>query len=340
VQLSIVVRWLSRGLLWRVSHTVFILLFIHLSLSFVSLMAKLQRMSRVAAVLFALAVLCVCGVMVTPVTATVPYTHANGLDALYFTKVTYCSEGDIRSWTCGMTCKRHNNFRVLSLITNPGLSLLSYVGIDDDTRRVVVAFRGAYDTSNIIGSSGVLPVAYDSMLGCGDDCKVHAVYQSYYGTLRFYIRRHVVGALQWNPTYSVLVTGHSMGGALAQLAATDLQTQIARYGFSPLPMVHLYTFGALRVGNKAYAAWAVNLLDNAAHFHVTHAQDPVPRLPPFTGLLGFFHVPHEIYYPANDATFIVCDDSTSAEAKNCINGAKGRNNDDHLFYLGVSTGCG
>lgn len=292
--------------------------------------------------MFRLLLLCLLGTLCllsTPSTAAVAYTHANGLDALYFTKATYCTQGEIESWTCGMTCKQHNNFRVTAMVTNPDLSLLSYVGVDDDSKRVVVAFRGATDASNMIGSAAVLPVAYDAKIGCGDDCKVHAIYQGYYGTLRYYIRRQVIGALQWNPTYSVLVTGHSMGGAMAQLAATDLQTQIDRYGFSPRPLVHLYTFGALRVGNKAYAAWAMNLLDNAPHFHVTHARDPVPRMPPLTGWLGFFHVPYEIYYPGDDTTYRTCDDSLTSEETNCINAVSGSNNSDHLYYLGMDTGC-
>ena len=280
--------------------------------------------------------LCLLGV---PGSASVPYTHANGLDALYFAKAAYCPEDAIRSWTCGTACMQHSNFRVLAVIRKDDLSLLSYVGVDDDRQRVVVAFRGASELKNMIGSAGVLPVTLDKRLGCGDNCKVHAVYQSYYENMRYFVRRYVVGALQWNPSYSVLVTGNSMGGGLSLLAAPDLQTQIDRYGFSPRPLVHLYTFGALRVSNKAYSAWAVNLLGDAAHFRVTHRYDPVPRFPPFPSLFGYVHVPQEIYYPGNDNVFVVCDDSVSAESKSCNNAAKNRDNNDHSHYLGVTTGC-
>ncbi|MBT9314241.1 lipase family protein [Leptothoe spongobia] len=45
-----------------------------------------------------------------------------------------------------------------------------------------------------------------------------------------------------------VMTGHSLGGALAKLCAVDLQ-----YNFSPKISVEVYTFGAPRVGNKAFA---------------------------------------------------------------------------------------
>jgi hypothetical protein len=45
-----------------------------------------------------------------------------------------------------------------------------------------------------------------------------------------------------------VVTGHSLGGALANLCAVDLQ-----YNFSPEVSVEVYTFGAPRIGNKAFS---------------------------------------------------------------------------------------
>ncbi|MEL6815355.1 MAG: lipase family protein [Cyanobacteria bacterium J06598_3] len=43
------------------------------------------------------------------------------------------------------------------------------------------------------------------------------------------------------------ITGHSLGGAIAKLCALDLQ-----YNFSPEISVEAYSFGAPRVGNKAF----------------------------------------------------------------------------------------
>ena len=60
--------------------------------------------------------------------------------------------------------------------------------------------------------------------------------------------------------HRVLVrAGHSLGGALATLAAHDLQ---AEFGF---PHLHCYTFGAPRTGNHAFAAETSRLVPETWH---------------------------------------------------------------------------
>ncbi len=71
----------------------------------------------------------------------------------------------------------------------------------------------------------------------------------------------------------LLITGHSLGGALATLAAAHL------------PHSLLYSFGAPRVGNRAFAH-AMDRHAERLHRYVNH-RDPVPLLPP--GLLGYRH---------------------------------------------------
>lgn len=64
-------------------------------------------------------------------------------------------------------------------------------------------------------------------------------------------------------------TGHSMGGALATLAST----------FPPGPSA-TYTFGAPRVGDRAFAKALRNVM------RIVHGQDIAPKYPLF---LGYFH---------------------------------------------------
>ncbi|MDV3351344.1 lipase family protein [Leptolyngbyaceae cyanobacterium CCMR0082] len=69
-----------------------------------------------------------------------------------------------------------------------------------------------------------------------------------------------------------LVTGHSLGGALAKLCAVDLQ-----YNFSPDISVEVYTFGAPRVGNKAFAESYNRRVPNTWRF--VNGNDVVSGLP-------------------------------------------------------------
>ncbi|KXZ45674.1 hypothetical protein GPECTOR_52g71 [Gonium pectorale] len=81
--------------------------------------------------------------------------------------------------------------------------------------------------------------------------------------------------------WRVYVTGHSLGGALATLAAYEL----AERRLPADPPVVMYTYGAPRVGNKAFAEAFNALVPDA--FRCTNDKDVVPRVP---RLMGFCHV--------------------------------------------------
>ena len=58
--------------------------------------------------------------------------------------------------------------------------------------------------------------------------------------------------------FSILLTGHSLGGALATLAAYDIRVSLN----VPPCQIECYTFGAPRVGNYAFAHDYNQLLPN------------------------------------------------------------------------------
>lgn len=70
---------------------------------------------------------------------------------------------------------------------------------------------------------------------------------------------------------SIYVTGHSLGGALATLAAHAIKSA------HPSVNMSVYTFGSPRVGNKSFAYEYNSLINN--HFGLISGQDPVARQP-------------------------------------------------------------
>ena len=60
-------------------------------------------------------------------------------------------------------------------------------------------------------------------------------------------------------TLGSLHAGHSLGGALATLAAHDLQAEFR------FPRLHCYTFGAPRTGNHAFAAQTSRMVPETWH---------------------------------------------------------------------------
>lgn len=89
--------------------------------------------------------------------------------------------------------------------------------------------------------------------------------------------------LDANPTYQVVTTGHSLGGAIATLAAADMRSS----GYA----VKLYTFGAPRVSSSELANYITS--QSGGNYRVTHYNDPVPNIPPI--IMNFAHVSPEYY---------------------------------------------
>ncbi|KAF0176454.1 MAG: lipase class 3 [Limisphaerales bacterium] len=101
--------------------------------------------------------------------------------------------------------------------------------------------------------------------------------------------RDLLALIAAHPESPVCFTGHSLGGALALLAARDMVE--ARPGLASRTSV--ITFGAPRVGNRAWSRAYDRLLRDRT-FRLVNEEDPVPRVP--FALRGFQHVGHEIFF--------------------------------------------
>lgn len=80
------------------------------------------------------------------------------------------------------------------------------------------------------------------------------------------------------PKTKVVLTGHSLGGALAVLCALDLHRTFNNID-------HLTTFGQPRVGNGNFANYMTNQIANT--FRVINYADTVTHAPP--SAFGFKH---------------------------------------------------
>ena len=127
------------------------------------------------------------------------------------------------------------------------------------------------------------------------------------------------------PGYRVVVTGHSLGAALASLTIADLASEIRA------PM-YLFNFGCPRVGDLNFAAWFSTFIPNRNR--VTHYKDIVPHCPThfrFTHFSGEFY--HEDYSGDDLRACVGFEDPT------CSYQWTHTSLDDHMIYLGVDVGC-
>ena len=127
----------------------------------------------------------------------------------------------------------------------------------------------------------------------------------------------------------IIVTGHSLGGALSTLSGYFLRK---KYG----GMVKLYNFGCPRVGNESFYKKMKSMFGSTA-YRVVHKDDIVPHWPKAITHEGYHHIEKEVWYKGDDDKYKVCDES--GEDPNCSNSWTGLSIPDHLYYLGKSALC-
>ena len=163
---------------------------------------------------------------------------------------------------------------------------LAHAAVLDMGPARVIAFRGTACLRDWLTDLDckLRPMVYDGL-------RVHEGFRAAAGS----IRERVAGAVGWwkGP---VFLTGHSLGGALAQLVAWWLEV-------NDHPVQGVYTFGSPRVGNgewaRSYAKSWVQLYDlplSRRTYRVVLEEDIVPRVPGV--LMGYRHAGREYFLPS------------------------------------------
>jgi len=131
------------------------------------------------------------------------------------------------------------------------------------------------------------------------------------------IADRVKAAVAAHPAADVVVTGHSMGGAVAYLLALDLLSELA-----VTRKLTLATFGAPRVGDAPLVAHFRRLADKRAAFTelaVRSYNDGVPTLPPMR--LGYRHFARRPLYTPGGALYQVPEEESESTLFRCTVGA-------------------
>jgi triacylglycerol lipase len=159
-------------------------------------------------------------------------------------------------------------------------------GADDG----IVAFRGTANLRNWLTDLECDLKPWQSPHAC-----VHAGFLAAWRS----VRSDVIDAVEdFGPDRRIWLTGHSLGGALAMLAALDLKREVSNASH----IAGCYTFGQPRVGNADFRAW-FNAVHRARAFRVVHSDDIVARVP---WLLGAYrHAGTEVFFPSFAAAPII-----------------------------------
>jgi len=273
-------------------------------------------------------------------------------------RATYCPAADLKNWTCSI-CKDLEPF-VPYFVNNEDSQKYSkhvgfYVGYSPKYNHIIVCFRGSDYLVNFIQDLQYYKVDANYPI-CENislvherrlprapgptkkkSCRVHSGFYEDWMHAKPFVLNATLTALGDHPDARVLVTGHSLGGAIACLGALELSLALNRRD------VVLLTMGEPRVGNVYFADFVHAWVPSAQR--LVHQDDAVPHLPPQGNelllLTAFHHHGQEVWQTGSrDDEFVLCD--PGGEDPKCSNGLMpwDRSVEAHKWYLGWQMHCG
>ncbi|KAF2273726.1 alpha/beta-hydrolase [Westerdykella ornata] len=155
-----------------------------------------------------------------------------------------------------------------------------FVAVDDTNRLIVTAFRGSRSIDNWLTNLQFDLVETNLCSGC----QAHRGFWQSWLDSRTAVMAAIKDARKRRPDYTLVTVGHSLGGAVASLAAAQLRNE----GYN----VDFFSFGAPKVGGTKLSDYISNQ-SGGNNYRVTHWNDPIPRLPP--QVMGYVHISPEYY---------------------------------------------
>ena len=181
--------------------------------------------------------------------AVVPaaYDEAIAQTDIWLNQATGCGKHGISNWTCGRACENAPTLARYTA-TNELLDTMAIVARQSVSECVVV-FRGSKGFANTLEDLFYIPENVSDCTGC----KAHSGFLDDWRSLRREVLQHLASLGCQNS--SLAITGHSLGAAMAALAAYELAKNMR--------VNRVYTYGAPSLRNTLL------LLR-------THARQPTP----------------------------------------------------------------
>ncbi|KAK9696211.1 hypothetical protein K7432_012595, partial [Basidiobolus ranarum] len=241
-------------------------------------------------------------------------THAR------YASAAYCPQAKVTDWSCGERCVGRLN--VTSYFTNEATGIAGYIGYNNEEKKIVISFRGSSNWANWAKNLAILPRTFIYPTA-NENVKVHSgfyeTYTSVEKTVRSGLKEVLTQLKDETDPYKLVITGHSLGAAVATFCAMDIK----RFYLNPgsgrsfkselliidRSQIYLHTYGQPRAGNADFSQLVYNTFGlnttRTTLARITNNRDPVTRLPPQD--MGYFHHPHEIYI-RKDSTTVACQD--------------------------------
>mmetsp|Transcript_101714 Transcript_101714/g.180646 ORF Transcript_101714/g.180646 Transcript_101714/m.180646 type:complete len:293 (+) Transcript_101714:33-911(+) len=199
----------------------------------------------------------------------------------------------LKTWTCGLPCDQASAVGNVQLLRHESTGNFGIAA--HRAEACLLVFRGSKNAMNWLQDAGFFKKApYDSC----PDCQVHTGFYEAWEVLRGQAEERLRDLdCQGRQLH---ITGHSLGAAMASLAAWELLEK----GFD---VAEVYTFGEPRVGNAAWVSQFQEKMKGRSFYRVVHYKDPAPHYPFLN--FGFRHAGPEVYYSTwTSGPYTICID--------------------------------
>ncbi|KAG2235795.1 hypothetical protein INT48_001021 [Thamnidium elegans] len=238
----------------------------------------------------------------------------------------YCRDVvPLGNWKCKNCLKYVPDGKLLVTFSSILADTNGFVLRSDVQKTIHLVFRGTNSIRSAITDLVFTQMNYPPVSGA----KVHTgFYASFKEVLSSYFPV-VQAQLTAYPSYKVVISGHSLGGAQALLAGMDLYQRDKR--FTPKNL-SIYTVGCPRVGNPSFAYYVDST--GIPFSRSVNDRDIVPHLPPQA--FGFLHPGVESWIKSS-SNVRIC--TSNIETDSCSNSIVPFTSfTDHLSYYGINEG--
>ena len=248
--------------------------------------------------------------------------------SLNISQSTYClnEESKNNNWEC-MTCNENNIY--IDLLSQ--YNELVVFGYNIDYEQIFISFRGSTNIPNWINNIKFTQIQPYNNTNISVEKGFYNIFKN--------LKDEVIDTLNniklKYKTEKILITGHSLGGALSTLLAFEM-LYINNYNANDIILI---TFGSPRVGNEEFTT-----LINNYHIYsnrITHYYDIVPHIP--QQFLKYNHISQEIWYNEDNSIYTLCNDKNNIEDISCSDSCSPTHctsTTDHMNYLNISMGQG
>lgn len=171
-----------------------------------------------------------------------------------------------------------NGFQLIKFIDNKESDTQGFVAKDEN--RIIIAFRGTSSLHDAWTDIQISKLIFPSLNFFRRIFSIRSIFKAkaHQGFFNSYISVRdellkIIDDQLIEKDYHIYLTGHSLGGALATLAALDLQVKTKA-------KITNYTFGSPKVGNKRFVRYYNKKVKDT--YRVVNDEDPVPSIPGFS----------------------------------------------------------